>query len=100
MATQLENNLIDIINELETKLVPENIKSGVEIFNVTGEAEILVAQTKIVSPSTNQQKITPDEGYNGISEITVEGVTSSIDSNIQPENIKERCTNIRYSWNS
>ena len=36
MSTQLEDNLRDILSEKTTKIIPENIKDGVEIFDVTG----------------------------------------------------------------
>lgn len=34
--TILEQNLQTILNEKTTKIIPENIKSGVTIFGVTG----------------------------------------------------------------
>lgn len=34
--TQLEQNLIQIKNEKDTKILPENIKEGVQIFDVIG----------------------------------------------------------------
>lgn len=34
--TELEINLRNILNEKETKILPENIKAGVTIFGVTG----------------------------------------------------------------
>ena len=39
MSTQLEQNLNLILNEKETKIIPENIKKGVQIFDVTGTLE-------------------------------------------------------------
>lgn len=35
----LENNLNQILNEKTTKIIPENIKKGVTIFNITGTLE-------------------------------------------------------------
>lgn len=46
-------------------------------------------QEKTVIPSTEEQIITADEGYIGLDKINVESVTSAIDSNIKPENIKK-----------
>ena len=34
--TELEINLNLILNEIKTKVLPENIKEGVTIFGVTG----------------------------------------------------------------
>ena len=44
-------------------------------------------QEKSVKPKTEAQTVVPDEGYYGLSEVTVDAVTSDIDSNIKPENI-------------
>lgn len=46
-------------------------------------------QEKNVIPSTLKQIITPDEGYNALTSVTVNAVTASIDSNIKNENIKK-----------
>lgn len=46
-------------------------------------------QSKTVNPSINEQNITPDTNYNGLSNVVVNGVNSSIDSNIQSGNIKD-----------
>lgn len=46
-------------------------------------------QEKNVTPSTLKQIITPDEGYNALTSVTVNAVTASIDSNIKNENIKK-----------
>ena len=42
---------------------------------------------KTVTPTTSQQIVTPTTGL--LKKVTVEGVTSSIDPDIQPENIKQ-----------
>lgn len=44
-------------------------------------------QIKEVIPTTNVQNVYADEDYDGLKEVTVEGVTNEIDSNIKPENI-------------
>ena len=49
-------------------------------------------QSKTATPSTAQQGISPDSGYDGLSGVTVSAVTSSIDSNIQAGNIKKDVT--------
>ena len=49
-------------------------------------------QSKNVNPSTSQQVVEPDSGYDGLSEVTVNPVTSSIDVNITQNNIKKDVT--------
>lgn len=45
-----------------------------------------------VTPSTSTQTITPTSGTDGFNTVNVSAVTSSIDSNIQADNIKEGVT--------
>lgn len=49
-------------------------------------------QTKEIQPKVTDQTVLPDEGNVGFSSVTVKAVTSSIDSNIVPENIKSGVT--------
>lgn len=72
----------------EPNLIPENIKKDINILGVTGSYEI-IPQEKTITPSTNAQVVTPDEGFTCLSKVNVEPVTSAIDSNIIPENIKK-----------
>ena len=45
-----------------------------------------------VTPSTSAQQLTPTTGVDGFDEVNVSAVTSSIDANIIPENIKKDIT--------
>lgn len=45
-----------------------------------------------VTPTISQQTLNPTYPYNGFSEVNVDAVDSSIDSNIRPENIKAGIT--------
>lgn len=45
-------------------------------------------QAKTVSPTTSQQTVTPDTGYDALSQVTVSAVTSAIDADIVAGNIK------------
>ena len=59
------------------KIIPGNIKSGVEILGVTGEytGEAIYAQSKTATPYTTQQVILPDQGYDYLSQVTVQAIT-------------------------
>lgn len=58
------------------KIIPGNIKEGVEILGIVGEytGEDIHAQAKTATPYTTQQTILPDTGYDYLSQVTVEAI--------------------------
>ena len=75
--------------EIDKNIQSENIKEGVSILGVAGTLkEEKPEESFNVQPTTAEQTITPTEG-SVFSGGTVHAVTSAIDSNIQPENIKQ-----------
>ena len=78
-----------VTSEIDVNIASNNIKEGVTILGVEGTLkEEKPEESFNVQPTTAEQIITPTEG-SVFSGGTVHAVTSAIDSNIQPENIKE-----------
>lgn len=75
-------------SSIDSNIQPTNIRKGVSILSVEGSYEPEPNQEKRVSASTGDVIVTPDDGFGGLSKVTVNAVTSSIDSDIKPENIK------------
>lgn len=66
----------------DVNLVAGNIKSGVSIFGVSGSysgssSSSPSLQSKTVTPSESSQTVTPDSGYDGLSQVTVNAVSST-----------------------
>lgn len=74
---------------VDSNIKPGNIKKNVTILGVQGTYDNYPPLTTLtVTPSTETQTITPTIDYDGYTTVTVEPVTSAIDNNIKPENIK------------
>lgn len=68
---------VSIAASEQAKLIPSNIKSGVEILGVVGEhsgAEPATAQSKEVTPSFESQTVLPDEGVDYLSQVLVKPI--------------------------
>lgn len=64
---------VEVDSTEAAKIIPENIKEGVEILGVTGTytGEGVKAQAKTATPYTTPQVILPDAGYDYLSQVTV-----------------------------
>lgn len=71
----VDSGSVAIKAEEQAKLVAANIREGVTILGVEGTmsgSENMKPQAKTVTPSTSTaQQVLPDEGYNCLSQVTV-----------------------------
>lgn len=83
-----------VTSDIDDDIAPRNIRKGVNILGMEGTFEGDFAfQTKNVSAKALEDSIiTPDYGYDALESVTIAGVTSNIDSMIQPNNIKKDIT--------
>ena len=75
---------VDIDSTEQAKLIPANIREGVTILGVQGEmtgTEDARPQSKTVTPTTSQQTVLPDEGYNYLSQVVVNAIPYSESDN-------------------
>jgi hypothetical protein len=82
-------NVGAVDNTIDNNIIAGNIKSGVSILGVTGNVIEKNGQSKTVTPTTSQQIVQPDSGYNALNQVIVNAVTSAIDNNIVAGNIKK-----------
>ena len=67
---------VELASAEKAKLIASNIKDGVVLLGVTGSysGEGVTAQAKTATPSSSQQTILPDVGYDYLSQVTVEAI--------------------------
>ena len=69
----------------KAKLIAENIKEGIDILGITGTFTGVPdkTQTKTVKPTTSEQQITPDEGFDYLASVTVQAIPYATAENPQ-----------------
>ena len=68
---------VSISSTEQAKIIPTNIRDGVTILGVTGTmsgTEGAKAQARTVTPTTSVQNILPEDGYNYLSQVTVNAI--------------------------
>lgn len=95
--TPYNEGYADGVSDQKERLTSLNVSANGTYTNADGYDEVNVnvqpnLQSKTIDPSTSQQTVTPDQNYDGLSQVTVSGVTASIDQNITASNIKDGVT--------
>lgn len=68
---------VGISSTEQAKIIAGNIRQGVEILGVTGTmsgSEDVHAQSKTVTPTAASQVVSPDTGYNYLTQVTVNAI--------------------------
>lgn len=68
---------VSISSTEQAKIIPTNIRDGVTILGVTGTmsgTEGAKAQARTVTPTTSVQNVLPEDGFNYLSQVTVNAI--------------------------
>lgn len=68
---------VSILATEQAKIIAANIREGITILGVSGSmsgSEGMKPQSKTVTPTSVQQEILPDDGYNCLSSVTINAI--------------------------
>lgn len=94
-AAELDRYVIELCDSIKAAIEARGVTVGsAAVAEYGGLIRQIVGflEAKTVSPSTSQQVIEASQGFDGLSSVTIGAVDSSIDENIQSQNIKDGVT--------
>ena len=76
---------------IDQNIAPENIRHGINILGTTGtfEGDFKFQEKTGYVSAMDTIVIEPDNGFDGLTKVTIPRVTASIDTDIQPGNIRQ-----------
>lgn len=76
---------------IDGDIAPENIRNGINILGVTGtfEGDFKFQEKTGHVSAEDEIIITPDDGYDALTKVVIPRVTSRVDSDITPGNIRQ-----------
>lgn len=87
---------VEISDVEKQKIIATNIRQGITLLGVEGSmstTEGLKPQAKVVTPSESTQVVSPDNGYNALSQVTVNPIPSThiktADATAEADDIKK-----------
>ena len=89
--------IVEVLNAISTQLggtatATTNADAIAAIAAVAEAAITPKLQNKTITPTTEDQEVSPSSSYDGFKKVTVKGVTAAIDENIVAGNIKAGVT--------
>lgn len=76
ISTAVQNAHLKVIEKGGTSAAPYLVANLADAIDTIPEAEEPTLQSKTVSPSTSAQTVKPDSGYDGLSQVTVNAMTT------------------------